>query len=272
MQSLARWAPELLKTLYNLEVEKFERWELTLKQKEVFSWKVQALHRLGTHGDMRELWKKLLTKDTLSVNPFAVERVLVGGIHQLIWLNSHGIKQTTPSQKREQLEEISKKIKELQRLIKKAGEANFEEKVIIETILHKRNAEYRNRSGEKIDSEPSMFLRFIDGNANMELHKLSLDEHKSWEARSQSQRLGWWTREALELSLNDILGFYSERMSDYSKEYKDRYGQFQPKLIKGLKALMREIYGSPYEEYVARIASVILDKDIDKNYVRGYKD
>ena len=115
-------------------------------------------------------------------------------------------------------------------------------------------------------------MKFIDNNANTELRTLSLDEHMPWKKRSQTQRLGWWTREALALSLNDILDFYSERMGEYSKVYKDHYGQFQPKLIKGLKALMKDLYGSPLEDYVGRIASAILDKEITKDYVRGYKD
>lgn len=272
MKPLASWSPEFLKTLYALEVYKLKRWELTPKQKEVFSWKVDALYRLGVHEDMRELWEKLLAKDALLKHPVKVEQALIGGIHQLIWLNSYGIKLTTPAEKKEQLGEISKKIRELQRLMKKAGEANFEEKVILETILHKRNAEYRNQKGEKIDMQPSMFLKFIDGNASMELRTLSLDEHMPWNKRNQTQRLGWWTREALALSLNDILDFYSERMGDYTKIYKDHYGQFQPKLIKGLKVLMKDLYGSPLEDYVGRIASAILDKEITKDYVRGYKD
>jgi hypothetical protein len=272
MKPLASWSPEFLKTLYALEINKLKRWELTPKQKEVFSWKVDALYRLGAYEDMRELWEKLLAKDALLKHPIEVEQALIGGIHQLIWLNSYGIKLTTPAEKKGQLGEISKKIRELQRLIKKAGEANFEDKVILETILHKRNVEYRNQKGEKIDSQPSMFLKFIDNNANMELRTLSLDEHMPWKNRNQAQRLGWWTREALALTLNDILEFYSERMGDYSKVYKDHYGQFQPKLIKGLKVLMKDLYGSPLEDYVGRISSAILDKEITKDYVRGYKD
>jgi hypothetical protein len=272
MKSLADWSPEFLRTLYALEVEKLKRWELTPEQKEVFSWKVDALYRLGAYEDMKELWDKLLAKDALLKHPIRLEQALIGGIRKLIWLNSYGIKPITPAEKNEQLGEISKKIRELQRLINKAGEANFEEKVILETILHKRNVEYRNQNGEKIDSQPSLFLKFIDNNANTELQNLPLDEHLPWKSRNQTQRLGWWTREALALTLNDILDFYSERMGDYSKVYKEHYGQFQPKLIKGLRALMKDLYGSPLEEYVGRIASVIMDKDISKDYVRGYKD
>ena len=74
------------------------------------------------------------------------------------------------------------------------------------------------------------------------------------------------------MSLNEILDYYSERMGDYSKVYKTHYGQFQPKLIKGLRDLMKELYGSPLEDYVGRIASAILNKEITKDYVRGYKE
>ena len=60
-------------------------------------------------------------------------------------------------------------------------------------------------------------------------------------------------------------------MGDHTKAYKENYGQFQPKLIKGLKALMKSLYGTSLEDYVGRIASVILDKEISRDYVRGYK-
>jgi hypothetical protein len=151
MKPLASWSPEFLKTLYALEVDKLKRWELTPKQKEVFSWKVDALYRLGVHEDMRELWEKLLAKDALLKHPVEVEQALIGGIHQLIWLNSYGIKLTTPAEKKEQLGEISKKIRELQRLMKKAGEANFEEKVILETIHELQAISPQDRIDQRID-------------------------------------------------------------------------------------------------------------------------
>jgi hypothetical protein len=199
------------------------------------------------------------------------EHRLIDGIHELIWLNSIGVKQSTPSEKKEQLGQISKKIKELQRLIKKSGEANYEDMVVLENILHKRNIEYRNQMGEELKPLSFHGMKFIEGGANTDLLTSSLGEETPWMARTRSQRLGWWTKETLELTLTEILDGYSERMGGYSKIYKNYYGQFQPKLIKGLIALMKDLYGSPLEEYVGQIASAILDKDISKDYVRGYK-
>lgn len=271
MKELKNWAPEFLRSLYTLEVGKLKIYKLNPKQKAALSWKLNALYRLGTHEDMREVWHKLLAKDTFLKNSIHAEKALVGGIHQLVWLNSHGIKLTTPGEEKEKLEEISKKIRELQKLIKRVGVADFEEKVILETALHKRNMKYRAQKGEEINSEPLMFSKFINGNINAELSHLPLGEDVSWGNRSQSQRLGWWAREATRLTLIEVLNLYVERMGEYSIGYKEQYGQFQPKLIKGLKTLMKKLYGSSLEDYVGRIATVILEKEITRDYLRGYK-
>ena len=272
MEPLESWSPQFLKTLYALEVDRLASGGLTQKQKEVFTKKILAIYRLGTCQDMKQVWGKLLVKKAQFIKcPVDKEQALVGGIHELIWLNSFGTKQSTPADKKEQLAEISKKIRELQMLIKKSGEASAENKDVLETIIHKKNLEYRTKKGEILGSKSPNYLKFIDSNANAELSTLPLDEHMPWNQRSQAQRLGWWTREYLALNLIDILDYYSERMGDHTKAYKENYGQFQPKLIKGLKALMKSLYGTSLEDYVGRIASVILDKEISRDYVRGYK-
>lgn len=272
MKPLANWSPEFLKTLYALEVDRLNSGKLTLKQKEVFTKKTEALYRLGTALDMQDVWQKLLAKKaTFIKHPIDKEQALVGAIHELIWLNPFGFKQATPSEKKEELGEISKKIKELKRLINKSGEASFEDKEVFEALLHKKNVEYRNQKGEEIGAQLPNYLKFVDINAGAELSTLPLDEHIAWKRRSQAQRLGWWTREAIGLNLNEVLDYYSQRMDDYSKVYKTNYGQFQPKLIKGLKSLMKDLYGTPLEDYVGRIATVILNKEVSKDYVRGYK-
>lgn len=282
-KKLASWAPECLKTLYELELIRLADSELSPKQKEVFTKKIEALYRLGTHEDMKEVWGKLLSKDTVAKKypvhkdllavktPVNNEQILVGGIHELIWLNSFATKQVTPSEKKDQLGEISKKIKELQRLIKKSGEANYEDMVILENILYKKNIEYRNQMGEEIKPPSFHGMKFIDGDAKTDIFTPALGEGAPWMKRSQTQRLGWWAKEALELNFSEILDYYSERMGGYSKIYKSYYGQFQPKLIRGLKILMKDLYGSPLEDYVGRIASAVLNKEITKDYVRGYK-
>lgn len=282
-KKLASWAPECLKTLYELELIRLADSELSPKQKEVFTKKIEALYRLGTHEDMKEVWGRLLSKDAVAKKypvdkgllavktPVNKEQILVGGIHELIWLNSFATKQVTPSEKKDQLGEISKKIKELQRLIKNSGEANYEDMVILENILHKKNIEYRNQMGEELKPPSFHGMKFIDGDANTDILTPALGEGAHWMRRSQTQRLGWWAKEALELNLSEILDYYSERMGGYSKIYKNYYGQFQPQLIRGLKILMKDLYGSPLEDYVGRIASAVLNKEITKDYVRGYK-
>ena len=282
-KNLASWSPEYLKTMYAMESDRLATRKLNSKDKAVITKKIEAVYRLGTYQDMKGVWGKLLAKDAIdkkypidksllaTKNPVDKEHYLVGGILELIWLNPIGIKQSTPSEKKEQLGKISTKIKELQSLIKKSGEANYEDMVILENILHKKNIEYRNQMGEELKPPSFHGMKFIEGDANTDLLTSSLGEGTPWMARSRSQRLGWWTKEALELNLTEILDCYSERMDGYSKIYKNYYGQFQPKLIKGLIALMKELYGSPLEEYVGQIASAILDKDISKDYVRGYK-
>jgi hypothetical protein len=282
-QNLANWAPEYLKKVYASELDRLANNELTLKQKEVFAKRIEVLYRLGSRLDMKAVWKKLLAKDLvvkshpvdkglLAVNASVDnEFLLVEGIIELIWFNSFGVKQSTPSQKKEQFDEISEKIKELQGLIRKSGEAKFEDMTVLENILHIRNIEYRNQMGEQLMPPSFHALKFVEGGVDTVQIKSSLSEQTPWMSRSQTQQLGWWAKEALELKLTDILDFYSERMNGYFKLYKTHYGQFQPKLIRGLIDLMNELYGSPLEDYVGRIATVILNKDITKDYVRGYK-
>lgn len=272
-KKLADWSPKLLQNLYASVLERLASGNLNQREIKAFTKRAEAIYRLGTHQDMKEVWEKLLTKKAVFIKyPVDKEQALIGAIQELMWFNSFGAERATPSENTEQLKEISKKIKELQRLIKKSGQASYEDKEVVETILHKRNVEHRNQKGEKIGSQSPNYLKFIDINANAELSTLPLDEHMPWKQRSQAQRLGWWTREAMGMSLNEILDYYSERMGDYSKVYKTHYGQFQPKLIKGLRDLMKELYGSPLEDYVGRIASAILNKEITKDYVRGYKE
>ena len=115
-------------------------------------------------------------------------------------------------------------------------------------------------------------MKFIDTNANSELSHLPLDEHVDWKQRTQAQRLGWWTREAMHLNLIEILDFYSELMKDSSVVYKEHYQKDKPKLIRGLQRLMKELYGSPLDAYVADIASVILeDYYLDRDNVKSYR-
>lgn len=271
MNPLQSWSPKELKKHYDIEVYKLAHEKYNLKQKEVQSKKIEALIRLGTHQDMREVWEKLLSRDAVMIQyPVDKEMALVGGIHEFIWLNPFGEKQLRPSDMDEQLGEIAEKTKELQRLIKKSGEATYENQVILETILHKRNLEYRNEKGEKNSFPQSPnYLKFIDINANAELSQIPLDEHMPWRDRSQAQRLGWWTREAMGINLTDILGYFSERMGDYSKVYKDHYAKDTTQLSRGLSWLMKQLYGKDLDEYVARIINAILDEDSwDKDKVR----
>ena len=132
--------------------------------------------------------------------------------------------------------------------------------------------DYRKGKGEVIGSQSPNYLKFIDINANAELSQLPLDEHMDWKQRTQAQRLGWWTREAMHLNITEILDFYSELMKDSSVVYKEHYQKDKPKLIRGLQRLMKELYGSPLDAYVADIASVILeDYYLDRDNVKSYR-
>ncbi|MBU3537409.1 hypothetical protein [Polynucleobacter sp. UK-Gri1-W3] len=270
MKPLQSWSPDYLHKLYKHEVDKLTHGELNLKQKEVQERKIEALYRLGTYPDMKAVWEKLLSKDAdMIVYPVDKELALVGGILEQIWINPFGEPQVRPSDKDEQLGEIAEKIKELQRLINKSKEASYEDGQILKTILHKRNIEYRNQHGEQIGSQSPNYFKFIDINANAELSQIALDEHMPWRDRYPLQRLGWWTREAMTLQLTDILGYYSERMGDYSKTYKDHYAKDTSQLSRGLSWLMNQIYGKDLDDYVARIINAILDVDSwDKDKVR----
>jgi len=282
-KDLAKWAPDYLKTLYALDMDRLAKSKLSQKEKAIFLKRTEALYRLGTLQDMKEVWSKLLVKELkqkkhrvdkglLATNlPNDNEHLLIEGIHELIWLGSYGIEGLAPADKKKELSEISKKIKELKGMIKKSGQANYETSVIFENYLHKKNFDYRIQKGEVLSPPSFHAIKYIEGDLGADLSNIYLGEEIPWQKRTQSQRLGWWAKEAIELNLLDLLDYYIERMSGYSKIYKDNYSQFQPKLIRGLIDLMKRLYGSPLEDYVGRIASAILNKEISKDYVRGYR-
>ena len=273
MKPLAKWSPEYLKTLYALEVSKLNQESLTDEQREIQSKKVDAVYRLGTTPRMEEVWGKLLAKDAdLIKYPVEKEQALVGGILEQIWLNPFGIEQDTPEEKTKELKKIIKKIEDLKEAIEGSGHASHWDGLTVEALLHKKNVDYRSGKGEVIGSQSPNYLKFIDINANAELSQLPLDEHIDWKQRTQAKRLGWWTREAMHLNITEILDFYSELMKDSSVVYKEHYQKDKPKLIRGLHRLMKELYGSPLDAYVADIASVILeDYYLDRDNVKSYR-
>lgn len=265
------WAPDILIDLYKFEAYKLENNEYSQKAKEVQIMKMDAFYRLGTYEDMKDVWTKLLARETAMIShPIDINIALVDGIHGQIWLNPLGVRQPTPKEKDEQLGDVGKAIKSLQRAIRKADEATFENPVIVESLLHKRNTEYRNLRGENLELPAnSVYIRYIERSAAAELSNLSLDEHMPWKERTQAQCLGWWAREAISLNLTDILEYYSEKMNFYSKTYRDHYAKDTSRLCRGLSWLMNELYGKDLDDYVARIMNVILDVDSwDKDKVR----
>jgi len=273
MKPLANWSPDYLKTLYALEVDKLNHESLTDKQREIQTKKVNAFYRLGTTPRMEGVWNKLLAKDAdLIKHPEEKEQALVGGIHEQIWLNPFGVEQDTPDEKAKELKKIIKKIEDLKEAIENSGHASHWDGLAVEALLHKKNVDYRIGKSEVISSPPLNYLKFIDANANAELSQLPLDEHMDWIQRTQAQRLAWWTREALHLNLVEILDFYSELMKDSSVAYKEHYQKDKPKLIRGLHKLMKALYGSPLDAYVAEIVSVILeDYFLDRDNVKSYR-
>jgi hypothetical protein len=273
MKPLANWSPVGLKRLYENEVYKSAHYKYTDEQKEAQIKKTEALYRLGTQEEMKEVWEKLLAKDAVVIKyPVDKEMALIGGIHGLIWLNPLGAEQATPEEKTKELKKIVHKIEKLKEDIQNSGHGSYWNEWAMEAFLHKKNIEYRNKKGESIGVQSPNYLKFIDINANAELSQLPLDEHMSWSKRSQAQRLGWWTREAIGLSLAEILDFYSELMLHSSDVYKEYYEKDKPKLIRGLQRLMKSIYGSPLDDYVAKIAGIILDDYyLDRDNVKSYR-
>jgi hypothetical protein len=295
MKPLQSWTPDTLKTLYEHEVYKLAHNEYTDEEKGLQSKKTEAFYRLGTHLDMKEVWEKLLAKDRVAIkhpveknmgewaklltkdglaikHPVDKELALVSGIHGLIWLNPFGAKQATPEEKTKELKKIVRKIDKLKEGIENSGHASYWNEWAMEALLHKKNVDYRKDKGEVIGSQSLNRLKYIDTNANAELSQFPLDEHMPWGKRYSQQRLGWWTREAMTLSLTEILDFYSELMMDSSEVYKEFYQRDKPKLIRGLQDLMNSIYGSPLDDYVAKIAGIILDDYyLDRDNVKSYR-
>ena len=268
MKPFKSWTPKFLITLYENEVNKLVHNEYNEKQRQVQSRKADAFYHLGTYEDMKDVWEKLLAYEIKSKYPVNVEEALVGGILEQIWINPFGEKVDTPKEKNQQLGDVTRAIKTLQRAIKKAGEARHENQIIMETILHKKNMEHRNQRGEKF-ALPANQVRYIDINARADLSSFPLDEHMPWKQRNMEQRLGWWTKEAMAVNLTEILDYYSERMTDYSRVYKDHYAKDTSKLCRGLSWLMNQLYGKDLDDYVARIMNVVLDVNSwDKDKVR----
>jgi NurA-like 5'-3' nuclease len=254
-----------------MELDKLSNGNLSLKQKEIQAKKIDALYRLGTYEDMKDVWFKLLDKDAKAIKcSVEKELALVSGIYECIWREAFGEKKSTPKDKNMQLGEVTKAIKELQRVIKKSNEAAYETHLIVETLLHKKNLEYRNQRGEnKSFPKNPNWLKFNEGSATQELSILAFDEHMSWLDRFPAQRLGWWTREAMALNLTEILDYYSEIMDYYSKVYDANYAMESSKIREGLSWLMNQIYGKDFNDYVARIMNAILaDDSWDKDRVR----
>ncbi|MBT8547387.1 hypothetical protein G6680_02070 [Polynucleobacter paneuropaeus] len=273
MKPLQSWTPDTLKTLYEHEVYKLAHNEYADEKRELQNKKTEALYRLGTHHRMKDVWERLLAKDGVAIKyPVDKELALVSGIHGLIWLNPFGAKQATPGDKTKELKKIVKKIEDLVEDIENSGHASYWDEMAMETLLHKRNVDYRKEKGEVIGYQSLNFLKYIDINANAELSQIPLDEHMPWRDRLQAQRLGWWTREVMQLNLTDILNFYSELMMDSSEVYKENYEKDKPKLIRGLQRLMQSIYGSPLDTYVAELVSVIFEDDfLDRDNVKSYR-
>lgn len=271
MKPLKSWTPKHLERLYQIEAAKTTQNNYTLKQKQTQGKKIDALYRLSTYEDMKDVWENLLSRDAVTIK-YNVEKeiALVSGIHEFIWKYGFGDNPPRPKDKDDQLWEIASKIKELQRLIAKSPEAGFENLNTIESLLHKKNLEYRNEKGEKKSfPEDLSWLKFNDGNALIEYSQITLDEHMPWNDRTPTQRLGWWTKEAMALSLTEVLEFYAKRMGDYSKIYNANYAKDTSKISRGLSWLMNNLYSKYLDDYVARIMNVILDTDSwDKDNVR----
>jgi hypothetical protein len=291
MKPLADWSPDYLKTLYALECEKsirketsrydkhLSKWvqvELTLIEQEFLAKKIEALYRLGTYESMKSIWSKLKKRKAIDIaDEVDKEKALIGGIHEILWQSHLEAKQDTPEVREEKLNEVSQLIKELQKKIQAVGEASYEDKEILESILHKRNVEYRKQRGEEIGMPSPHYLKYIDGDADTDLRTMTLDEHMPWIQRTRTQRLGWWAREAIGMSLTDILSYYSERMGDYSKIYKNHYLIGTTKLSLRLSLLMETLYGTPLHADVATIVSTILDEvenPWDKDRVRKIRN
>jgi hypothetical protein len=272
MKPLADWSPEALNKLYFEVLERLSDKDLNPRERDVFSQRKGAIYRLGTHEDMRAVWEKLLTREPkqikyevdgglLAINPQNnIEQALVNGIQEVLW-HTLGVELEKPRDRKIQLQEIADKVEELKSLINGSGVGLFEDSRVLENVLHKRNIEYRQGLGEDMGSQSFQGVTHIEGDAKSGLAFLRLDEDKPWMDRNLLQQLGWWTREALELNLTDILDYYSERMDGYAKIYKDNYGLIQPKLQRGLYAVMMRLYGSPLHDHVNSIASAILDDD-----------
>jgi len=264
MNPLADWSPKELRKIYTAVLQNHTYKKLNTSQIEIQEKKTAALLRLGTYSEMQNVWKKLLALNTKTIkHSLDIEIALVGGICGQILQNSSEENSARPSDKNKVLKDISKKITELQKLIKRSKDASYEDAFILETLLYKKNIEHRNQCGEKIEDQSPNYYKNIDRSISQILYVTPLDEHMSWKERSDTQCLGWWVNETINLKLTDILDYYSQRMSDYSEIYKVNYAKYSTKLCKGLSWLMNELYGKNLDEYVAVIINTILDEKED---------
>ena len=275
MKPLSDWSPQFLKTRYKQEVDKLSWKEFTEEQKQVQLENIEAVYRLGTYQTMKEVWSKLLARDTFLKYPVDKEMALVGSICDRMCLYAFGGVQDTPEAKTKELKKIIHKIDDLKEKIQNSSHASFWDTKAMEALLHKKNIEYRNKNGESIGAQSPTYLKHVSGNAGQAMSITSLDEHMPWLKRTSAQHLGWWTREALGLSLSEILNFYSELMEDVSEVYKENYAIRTSNMSRLLSSFMEEMYEQPLDEYVASIMCAIYGNDSwerDKvRKLRGYK-
>ena len=276
MKRLADWSPEALNKIYLEVLDRLSDGGLSSREKRVYTQRKEAIYCLGTHHDMKDVWKKLLSKKPIESmylvsagligerHPNTLEIALVSGIQEVIW-QSIGIDMDKVSDKKIQLEKITEAIKDLQSHISKSGYADYEDGEILTNILHKRNVEYRNQLSEGIKPQAFLGMTLIDGDAQNELEGFPFEEHKPWSKRTQAQRLAWWTKSAMRIRLTDILDYYSERMSGYLEFHKDHYAIESTRLSLGLSRLMDRLYGKPLDAHVGSMITAIFD-DKDSNW------
>lgn len=233
---LASWSPEYLKTLYALEFDKVvkgqkydpdlkEQVALTPIQKEVFAKKTEALCRLGTCQHMKEVWVKLLAKDASNAkNEKDKEEILVGGIHEALWLSALEVKRKPPEDIEDELSGISEAIKALQKMITRSGIASYEDKGVIGDILRER---YMIGQNESTGLSFSNVLEYYS--RKMDEHSKSYKKHYAKGTSDLSRQLSRLMQKLYGTPLDGYVGIIVSTILDESKDTwdKDKVGKIR---------------------------------------------
>jgi len=248
------------------------------------------LFRLLTHHDMQTVWKTLSRP---TVNPrfegyskYILWSWIAKAIHDFPVLLSHT---QTPIQRAKSLKSVIAKSRSLLNAISDDPTARAIAQQLMALYLARSNIEYRQSHGEMPYKYELDVPLTLSSDCN-EAWKESRDENLRfesdadlsgqyrWENKPLLARLKFWADIAQDTNFSELIQLFIEFLETESKHPPEikQPGRgddsFKPFLIRRLSQHMESLYGQPFDEAVARIASIVLDLEVPltRDDVRPY--